>query len=70
MPPIRFTVQKVNVQFMVNLDLFYAVHDGFRELEVGFFYDERHARIAAEAMEKSIGHPRVLDADSLERLLA
>jgi hypothetical protein len=70
MPPTRFTVRKVNVQFMVNLDLFYAIHDNSLDQEVAFFYAEWHANIAAAAIEKTMGHPHVLDADSLERLLA
>jgi len=70
MPPTRFTVQKVTVQFMINLDLLYAVQDNLLCQSVGFFYDERTARIAAEAMEKLVGTPAVLDIERLAELLA
>lgn len=70
MPPTRFTIQQVSVQFMVNLELFYAVQDNLLCQPVGFFYDERTARIAAEAMEKFVGTPAVLDIERLAELLA
>lgn len=67
MPPTRFVVQKVSVQFMLNLELFYAVQDNLLCQPVGFFYDERTARIAAEAMEKE--RPYVLDIERLAEIL-
>jgi len=70
MPPTRFTVQRVTVQFMINLDLFYAVQDNLLCQSVGFFYDERTARITAQAMEKLVGTPSVLDVERLVELLA
>jgi len=65
MPPTRFTVQQVSLQFLVNLELFYAVRDNLLCQSVGFFYDRRHADIAAQAMEKTIGKPAVLDIERL-----
>jgi hypothetical protein len=69
-PATRFTVQKVNVQFMIHLELFYAVQDNLLCQAVGFFYDERNARITAEAMEKSVGTPHVLDVERLAQILS
>jgi hypothetical protein len=66
----RFTVQKVSVQFMLHLELFYAVQDNLLCQPVGFFYDERTARIAAEAMEIKVGRPYVLDIERLAEILA
>jgi len=68
MPPTRFTVQKVSVQFMIDLELFYAVQDNLLCQSVGFFYDERTARITAEAIEKE--RPYVLDIKRLAEILA
>jgi len=67
--PTRFTVQKVSVQFMVHLELFYAVQDNLLCQPVGFFYKKIHADIAAEAMEKLSG-PYVLDIERLAEILA
>jgi len=64
----RFTVQKVNIQFMVHLELFYAVQDNLMCQPVGFFYDERTACIADEAIEKE--RPYVLDIKRLAEILA
>ena len=68
--PTRFTVQKVSVQFMVHLELFYAVQDNLLCQPVGFFYKERDAQIAAEAIEKSVGTPAVMDIERLAEILA
>ena len=55
MLPARFTVQQVSLQFLVNLELFYAVQDNLLCQSVGFFYDRQHADIAAQAMEQTVG---------------
>jgi len=68
--PTRFVVQKVSVQFMLHLELFYAVQDNLLCQPVGFFYDERTARIAAEAIEEKVGSPYVLDIERLAEILA
>ena len=68
--PTRFTVQKVSVQLMINLDLFYAVQDNLLGQPVGFFYKERDAQIAAGAIEKSVGMPAVMDIERLAEILA
>jgi len=70
MPTHRFTVQKVNLQFLVNLELFYAVQDNLLCQSVGFFYDRRNADIAAQALEQTVGRPAVLDIERLAKILA
>jgi hypothetical protein len=69
MPPARFTVQQVSLQFLVNLELFYAVQDNLLCQSVGFFYDRKHADIAAQALEQTIGRPAVLDIERLAEIL-
>jgi len=70
MPPTRFVVQKVFLQFMLNLELFYVVQDNLLGQPVGFFYKERDAQIAAVAIEKSVGMPAVMDIERLAEILA
>jgi hypothetical protein len=55
---------------MVHLELFYAVQDNLLCQPVGFFYKERDAQIAAEAIEKSVGMPAVMDIERLAEILA
>jgi hypothetical protein len=55
---------------MLHLDLLYAIQDNLLCQPIGFFYKERDARIAAEAIEKSVGTPAVLDIERLAELLA
>jgi len=69
MPPARFTVQQVSLQFLVNLELFYAVQDNILCQSVGFFYDRRNADIAAQALEQKVGSPAVLDIERLAEIL-
>ena len=69
MPPTRFTVQQVSHPFLVNLELFYAVRDNLLCQSVGFFYDRRHADIAAQALEQTVGRPAVLDFERLAEIL-